>query len=1232
MLFDYRENCALDRAQNSSHDRNGARGIKSFSAARVAAVAALALLTTVLLVAQSGPPTFTKRIIDSSIGGDVKIATDIDGDGYKDLVVGGFAGDNLNWYHYPSWTKTTIAVPSQEFTTDGAAGDIDGDGDMDIVVADVYGTNALQWLENPKIKAGGPGGNPFVTSQWIKRNVGNLTNFAKDIKLSDFDSNGLLDIAVRTQGEVAIYFQTSANAWLRRPLNVVNIGIEGMGSGDVDNDGDIDLIVRGAWLRNPGGPAAQTASSWSEHTIGAVHAEFKALVANIDGDAAQEVLFSSSEGTADVVWWDSAGGNPTGSWTGRTIAASVERAHTLQAADIDRDGDTDVVVGQMHTSSAKQLAVYYNQGGGLSWQKVLVDQGTGIHNGVVADIGNDGDWDIFGANWAGNPPVVLYEAGSAAPDTTPPSISAVNANSITNSSATISWTTNESATGRVEYGVSTAYGQSSPTVTNLTTSHSITLTGLAPSTIYYFRVHSSDAAANAAVSGQSSFTTTTTAPPPSTGGLSAHWKFDEGAGATGSDSSGNGNTGTLQGNPTWTAGHSSFAVNLNGSTQYVSAPNLDVSGSAITLAAWVRFSSFPSGIDQRIISKSTGASEADHYWMLSHVGGGQQRLRFRLKTGGTTTTLVATTGDLAANTWYHAAAVYDGSTMRLYLDGGLVGSSSKSGAISTNASVPVNIGRNPPSYGYLSGAVDDVRIYSEALSGGEILAIMNESPDSDTIAPERSNGSPSGSLPASTTSTAMSLTTSENATCKYSTTAGLAYASMANTFSATGGANHTTTVSGLATGQSYNYFVRCRDEAGNVNTNDFPISFSVGADSTSPSTPANLSAAAVSSTQINLSWQAANDNISVSGYRLYRNGTAIGTTAGLSYSNTGLQPSTTYTYNVSAYDAAGNESPLSSPATTSTSGAADTSPPVISSVAAANIGASSATITWNTNEAATGRVEYGLTASYGSTSPTNSNLTTPHSITLTGLSAATTYNYRVHGADAAGNAAASGNFTFTTQSAPSGGSGPVASWNLDESAGVTAGDSAGASAGTLTNGAAWTAGRYGGAVSLDGINDYISLPNLDVAGAGITMTAWVRFSSFPASSDQRILSKATSFQEQGHYWMLSQTLASSNSRLRFRLKTGSVTSTLIASSGNLAANTWYHVAATYDGAAMRLYLNGVEVGSMAKSGSVATSSTTPVSIGRNPDGSNFLSGAVDDVRIYNRGLSATDIAAAMNGN
>jgi hypothetical protein len=204
--------------------------------------------------------------------------------------------------------------------------------------------------------------------------------------------------------------------------------------------------------------------------------------------------------------------------------------------------------------------------------------------------------------------------------------------------------------------------------------------------------------------------------------LISHWRLDEGNGTTTADSAAT-RTATLQNGVTWTTGRIGAAVNMDGANDYIALPQLVVTGSSMTLAAWVKNSSFPSGVNQRFISKANGATEDSTYWMLGLTNNGQNRLRFRLRAGGETTTLIAATGTLQLNVWYHAAATYDGTTMRLYLNGTEVGSVAKSGSLSRGSDVAVNIGRSPEGSNYLRGAIDDVRIYSSALTPAEVTAL-----------------------------------------------------------------------------------------------------------------------------------------------------------------------------------------------------------------------------------------------------------------------------------------------------------------------------------------------------------------------------------------------------------------------------------------------------------------------------------------------------------------------------
>jgi peroxiredoxin len=129
---------------------------------------------------------------------------------------------------------------------------------------------------------------------------------------------------------------------------------------------------------------------------------------------------------------------------------------------------------------------------------------------------------------------------------------------------------------------------------------------------------------------------------------------------------------------------------------------------------------------------------------------------------------------------------------------------------------------------------------------------------------------------------------------------------------------------------------------------------------------------------------------------------------------TELDPNTTYYFEVMSEDAAGNEA--TAKGELKTLATADTIPPTISGVNISNITESSAIITWTTNEPATSQVNYGETETYGSSTTPDTNLTTSHTVTLTGLDDGTTYNFQVISKDSSGNEATSTtNQTFETK-------------------------------------------------------------------------------------------------------------------------------------------------------------------------------------------------------------------------
>ena len=117
---------------------------------------------------------------------------------------------------------------------------------------------------------------------------------------------------------------------------------------------------------------------------------------------------------------------------------------------------------------------------------------------------------------------------------------------------------------------------------------------------------------------------------------------------------------------------------------------------------------------------------------------------------------------------------------------------------------------------------------------------------------------------------------------------------------------------------AYGYHVVAYDAAGNSSVPSNTANITTPADAAPPSAPTNLAAAVVSATRVDLTWTASTDNVAVTGYRIYRNGSQIGTSTGTSYSDTSTQASSTYDYQVRAVDGANNVSAASNIATATT--------------------------------------------------------------------------------------------------------------------------------------------------------------------------------------------------------------------------------------------------------------------------------------------------------------------------
>jgi len=222
-------------------------------------------------------------------------------------------------------------------------------------------------------------------------------------------------------------------------------------------------------------------------------------------------------------------------------------------------------------------------------------------------------------------------------------------------------------------------------------------------------------------------------------------------------------------------------------------------------------------------------------------------------------------------------------------------------------------------------------------------------------------------------------------------------------------------VTGLTAATAYTFYVKAKDAAGNVSVASSTVSTTTlaAADTQVPTAPTSLSASSIAQTTLTLGWTASTDNVGVTGYDVYKNGTLLTSVTTTTYSVTGLTAGTTYTFYVKAKDAAGNVSAASSTISATTTAATDTQAPTSpTSLTLSNITQTSATLTWS---ASTDNV--GVTGYKVYKNGTLLGTTTSTTYSFTGLTAATTYTLAVAAFDASSNVSSQATTSLTTLAA-----------------------------------------------------------------------------------------------------------------------------------------------------------------------------------------------------------------------
>ena len=370
------------------------------------------------------------------------------------------------------------------------------------------------------------------------------------------------------------------------------------------------------------------------------------------------------------------------------------------------------------------------------------------------------------------------------------------------------------------------------------------------------------------------------------------------------------------------------------------------------------------------------------------------------------------------------------------------------------------------------------------------------------------------------------------------------------------------------------------------------------------------------SSQVNLSWTAATDDFGVACVRVERcqgagcsSFVAVTTVTTLAWSDTGRSPATSYSYRVRARDTAGQVGSYSGIATAVTQAAVDNPPSAPSGLSAAASGSSQVNLSWTAATDDFGVASYEVQRCQGAGCSGFVQVATTGSTSLadTGLQASTSYSYRVRARDTAAQAGASRTWPRRRRQPhhlPRRQTSSPPTRSTREQA-PPSGTCPGTETTAPAGGASWsTLGRFGKALTFGGSGSLVQVPDansLDLS-TGMTLEAWV----FPTGG--------SGWRDVIYKGGASDTYFLEGSSDSGPPAAGGAWGRRAVRVAALPLNVWSHLAGTYDGTSLRLYVNGVQVATRATSGSIPGSSG-PLTIGGDlAYGQNFQ-GRIDEVRI-----------------
>ena len=353
---------------------------------RLRCVIPIAVFVAVGCAIFAAPPTFsTQRLITAATATlpfDVRTG-DIDLDGDLDVFTANYGG-RVAWYENDGgdppgpWAEHIIDSP------DGAVSAfairVDGDADIDFFSA-AFNLDEIAWHRND--------GN---AQTWTKVPITFNCRNCSDVWAADLDADGDNDaISISGFDGKVDWYENTGGSWVVRPIAVAIA--EGVEAADLDQDGDLDVVAGLSWYESDGG----SPPTFQERSLPALPTQLanRTAVLDVDRDGDPDILTAGAQGDR-IDWFENNGALPP-RWTPHVVSTTADAATSVYAADLDGDADVDVLAS---SGGDDTIAWYENDGGSPpSWtEHAISTTAFGARSVFAADLEKDGDMDVVSAS------------------------------------------------------------------------------------------------------------------------------------------------------------------------------------------------------------------------------------------------------------------------------------------------------------------------------------------------------------------------------------------------------------------------------------------------------------------------------------------------------------------------------------------------------------------------------------------------------------------------------------------------------------------------------------------------------------------------------------------------------------------------------------------------------------------------------------------------------------------